>query len=84
MYTHHKDSTFRFIELRSKEFVIHKDRIGSEVASFSIYYGDDSIYHPGLRMKFINLSKELSLLRYEEGLAQSPYFDTYHKSGYVF
>ena len=73
------DSTYVFIIVGSKAFTIHKDRVVAEQASVTIYNGSDSIYHPGLRMKYIKKGRELSLLRYEEGVAQSPYFDTYHK-----
>ena len=73
------DSIYKFINCKSKIFLIYKDRIASEQASITIYYQGDSIYHPGLRMKYIKQNRELSLLRYEEGQAQSPYFDTYHK-----
>ena len=73
------DSVYKFIDIRSKTFNIHKDKIAAEQASVTVHHGDDSIYHPGLRMKYIQKDRELSLLRYEEGLSQSPYFDTYHK-----
>lgn len=68
-----------FVKIGSKDFIIRKDRISSTRASITIYWEKDSIYHPGLEMKYMNASRELSMLRTEEGLPQSPYFDSYHK-----
>ena len=69
----------RFVKLSSKAFIINKNEIGSDYAAVVIYLDKDSITHPGLKMKFTNDNRELSLLRTGEGLAKSPYFNTYHK-----
>ncbi|MBP7497179.1 MAG: hypothetical protein KA792_05920 [Bacteroidales bacterium] len=67
------------IILRSQQFSISKERIAADMASVSIYLDKDSIYHPGLRMKYIARSNELSFLRYEGGSTLSPYFNSFHK-----
>jgi len=69
----------KFIVATSDGFAIRKDKIASDRAAITIYYDKDSIYHPGLILKYLNENKELSLLRQGEGLVQSPYFDSYHK-----
>ncbi|NTW32594.1 MAG: hypothetical protein HGB12_08225, partial [Bacteroidetes bacterium] len=69
----------KFIKTAAKTYIIRKDRISSDMASVSIYWEKDSIFHPGLKMKYLNNSKEFSLLRGGEGVAQTPFFDTYHK-----
>ena len=81
----------KFIVTSAQDYTIKKDHIAAALASVTIYLidtvhgaqhvvqGIDSIYHPGLRMKYNKQNKELSFLRYEGGLTQSPYFDTYHK-----
>ncbi|MEI6574742.1 MAG: hypothetical protein WCO63_01035 [Bacteroidota bacterium] len=68
-----------FVRVGSKDFIIRKDRISSSRASITIYWEEDSVYHPGLEMKYMNATRELSMLRTEEGMPQSPYFDSYHK-----
>jgi len=68
-----------FMKLSSQRFSIQKDRIFSKRASVTIYHEEDSIYHPGLQMKYIDSEKEITLLRGDEGLSVSPFFDSYHE-----
>lgn len=68
-----------FLVARAKTFIIRKDKITSPKASVTMYWEEDSIYHPGLEMKFNVPTQELALLRQQEGLSQTPYFDSYHK-----
>lgn len=68
-----------FIALKSKRFIIHRDRINSQRAAASVYFESDSIYHPGLQFKYIDNERELSLFRGTEGLSQSPFYDSYHE-----
>ncbi|MGD0711859.1 MAG: hypothetical protein ABR968_11855, partial [Bacteroidales bacterium] len=44
-----------------------------------IYWEKDSIYHPGLNMQYIYAKNEFSLTRDKEGVALSPFSDSYHK-----
>ncbi|HRY99629.1 MAG TPA: hypothetical protein P5550_11295, partial [Bacteroidales bacterium] len=67
-----------FIRLRSSAFAISPDRISAQRASVAIYHDGDSIFHPGLRMRYLHADRELSLLRPDDGLGQSPYMDTWH------
>lgn len=67
-----------FIRLRSPSFAIHPDRISAERTAVSIYHDGDSIFHPGVQMRYLNEKRELSLLRSDEGIAQSPFMDTWH------
>jgi len=73
-----KSDYFDLLVARSRIFVFDQDRINSASASVSIYHGTDSIYHSGLHFKYINKIRELSMLRLEDGVSQSPYLDTYH------
>ena len=43
-----------FLITRSKSFSIRDDRVNSAQASVSIYFEDDSIYHPKLIMRYID------------------------------
>ncbi len=67
-----------FLRLRSPSFVIRQDRMSSARAEVSIYHEGDSIYHPGLSMRYFDDRRELSLMRGDDGLSQSPYMNTYH------
>ena len=69
----------KFIKLGAKRFIIRKESISSDLASVSIYCAKDSIYHPGLIMKYMDEDKTLTLMRDKDGIAASPYFDSYHK-----
>jgi hypothetical protein len=68
-----------FAVIRSQLFEVEHDKITSSPASFSIYFDQDSIYHPGLQMKYDNQTRLLSLVRLNRGIAQSPFFDAYHR-----
>lgn len=67
-----------FLIASSKTFLIKPDKIASPVARVVIYLEDDSITHPGLNLKFIRDSRLLTLLREEEGISRSPYYNSYH------
>ena len=68
-----------FLIASSKEFTIRTDRISSATSSIKIYLEQDSITHPGLKFR-LNIEKRLlTLLRTDEGVSQSPYFNSYHK-----
>jgi len=76
----------RFLVVASKNFTIRDDKITSANTAVTIYLENDSIYHSRLKfqliIKSINdkvLSRKLLLIRGDKGLAQSPYFNSYHK-----
>jgi hypothetical protein len=68
-----------FAVIRSKVFVIRPDRINSGLASISIFHDGDSVYHPGLQMKYIDERKELTLSRDERIAMISPWYDSWHR-----
>lgn len=68
-----------FVLVSSNSYIIRTDRISSDKAEVSIYYENDSIYHPGLTMKYIAKDKELSLIRDNQGIARAPFSDSYHQ-----
>ncbi len=67
-----------FVVARSKSFIIRPDRINSGMASITIYYENDSIFHPGLQLKYMDEKKELSFTKDERVTTISPWFDSYH------
>ena len=68
-----------FVVARSKSYIIRPDRINSGMASITIYHDNDSIYHPGLQLKYMEDKKELSFNNDERMTATSPWYDSFHK-----
>jgi len=68
-----------FAVIRSKSFIIRPDKISSGLAAITIYHDNDSIYHPGLQMKYRDEEKELSMTKDERVVSVSPWFDSWHK-----
>lgn len=68
-----------FIVTSSKGYLIAKDKVTSNITSIKIYYKEDSIYHPGVDLKYLIAKRELSLFGNDEGISKSPYFDSYHQ-----
>lgn len=68
-----------FVTARSKTFIIRPDRINSADAAVTIHHDQDSIYHPGLVLKYLDEKKELLLNKNERIALITPWFDTYHK-----
>ena len=68
-----------FLKVTSKTFSIRSDRINSSSATATIYYDNDSIFHPDIQMKYIDEKKELTLSKDEQMRVFSPWFDSFHK-----
>lgn len=68
-----------FVITASKSYTIRPDRISSTFAAVNIFWKGDSIYHPGLEMKYMNDTRELTLIRGMNDITSSPFFDSYHK-----
>ncbi|MBM3405098.1 MAG: hypothetical protein FJY10_09455, partial [Bacteroidetes bacterium] len=75
------------MKVNAKHFIIRKDRIDASKAAVVIYMIHDtaenlidSIFHPGLQMKYLDGKKEISLSGEESFTTKtSPFFDSYHK-----
>src|SRR5690554_6877793 len=63
----------------SQFYAINPDRISSQDARVVIMLNNDSIVHPSLQLRFRRQKRELDLIRTNEGLSKSPYYDSYHK-----
>ena len=66
-----------FMELASKSFIIRPERISSENASVTIRFAGDSIYHPGIGLKYMTGEREITLL-FDNVKSRGPFFDSYH------
>jgi hypothetical protein len=67
-----------FIRIMSDNYIIYPDRIVSGFASATLYHREDSIFHPGLKINYIDNNRELSLVRAGDGNVKSPYYDSFH------
>ncbi len=60
-------------------YTIKPDRIATNDAKIVIVLNNDSIVHPSLQLRFKNENRQLALIRTDEGLSASPYYNSYHK-----
>ncbi|MBW6490103.1 MAG: hypothetical protein K0B15_02800 [Lentimicrobium sp.] len=67
------------LKLASRSFVIRPDRISSQRSSATLYHQGDSIFHPGVQLRYLNQNRELMLNRSSEGASASPFYNSYHK-----
>lgn len=74
-----KNGTDLLMRINSKSFVIRPDRLISPRATVTIFHENDSIFHPGLQLRYADDKKELTLLRNGEGISGSPFSSTFHK-----
>jgi len=77
-YLSFKKDGKEFIKVLTKNVVIYPDRMSSALATATIAIDNDSIYHPGLQMNYVDINQELSLIRVGEGTSKSPFYDSYH------
>lgn len=65
---------------RALQFTIKEDqrRIVSEGTEVSLYFGQDSIYHPSTNLRVEIDDKYLTLSRGDRGSDRNPFFDSYH------
>jgi hypothetical protein len=69
---------YAFLVAKSLNFTIGKDRIISEKVGLTIYLDTDSIIHPAVNFKFMKEDRMLTLIKNDEGLSKSPYFNSFH------
>lgn len=68
-----------FARLLTEQVQISKERLLSDRVTASLFIDSDSLYHPGLRLRYTHNNRQLTLFRSETGLADSPFFNSYHK-----
>lgn len=67
------------LTVRSLEFTIRPERISSANASINLVIDNDSIFHPDVSLKFDTRTRELALIRGEEGFQKAPFINSYHE-----
>lgn len=67
-----------FLTATSEHFAFQDNRIAGDNAEIEIMVDTCKIYHPGLLFKYFPDKKEVNLIRDSEGMAMSPFFNSYH------
>lgn len=76
LYFYRNDEVF--LKASSKLYAFRKDRITGTNTAITFRLDTDSIFHPGLLFKYDVAKRQVELIRDGQGLANSPYFNTYH------
>ena len=63
----------------SNRFVLSEKEIIGGDCRITVIIEEDSLYHPKIQLRFFIDERMLSLYREDEGLAQRPYSNSYHK-----
>jgi hypothetical protein len=74
-----KRNKVKFLEVYARTFAMTKEKISAKPAGIKFFLEKDSIMHPGLSFVYQVDKKTVTLLRTEDGLEKSPYYNTYHK-----
>jgi len=72
------NDTLRVAKAESGNFILSPSTIVSERASITLYIENDSIWHPGLAMRYTHVQRELSAMRTGSGISGTPFLNTFH------
>jgi len=64
-------------EARARSFLIKEDDAISTEAEFFLFFDKDTIYHPGVEMRYRASDRLLSLLQGKAGISKAPFENTY-------
>jgi hypothetical protein len=68
-----------YASIRSTSFTIGDDKVTSDNVKAKFMIENDSIFHPELRMRYVNENRTLILYRLDGGIGEAPFSDSYHK-----
>ena len=74
----YKDDTL-FVNCTVHDIKFHEGGFGAIDAELSIYLENDSIYHPGLSVRYDSKGRTLMFILNKEGVGQQAFTDSYHK-----
>lgn len=74
-----KRNNQKFLEVSARNFTMSKDKITSDNASIKFILDKDSIVHPSCDFKYLAEQRKVSLVRTDEGIQKTPFYDSYHK-----
>ncbi len=64
-------------EARARSFLIKEDDAISKEAEFFLFFDRDTIYHPGVEMRYKASDRLLSVLQGKAGISKAPFENTY-------
>ncbi|MFM7767509.1 MAG: hypothetical protein ACKO9S_06590, partial [Bacteroidota bacterium] len=67
-----------FLVALAQSFVIRRERVITDNASVTFYFDKDSMYHPGVEMKYINENKTITITRPSERTIGTPFVSSFH------
>ncbi|MFA8450938.1 MAG: hypothetical protein ACEPOW_09615 [Bacteroidales bacterium] len=68
----------RYLRSKSKAVRITKKKMSASNAEVVVFFGEDSIYHPGLNLQYHCKRNEISLSRDDRGVSTSPFYNSFH------
>ena len=68
-----------FGKARAETFRLAEDKLESQKAEVTFYLENDSLYHPGLRVRYNAEKNQIQLFSEEDGAEMVPFFDSYHQ-----
>ncbi len=68
-----------FVEAKSTSFLFAPKKIESLAAAITIHLDDDVISHPGLHFRYMDDERVMHMVRNNDGLERSLYYDSYHQ-----
>lgn len=68
-----------FVEAKTKRFRVEDNRLLTENAQVKLYWNNDSIVHPQLKLVYTDSIKSLKFERIKQNLGLSPLRSSYHK-----
>jgi hypothetical protein len=74
-----KRNNQKFLEISARNFIMAADKITSNNAEIKFYLEKDSITHPACDFKYLADQRKVSLIRTEQGIQKTPFYDSYHK-----
>jgi len=67
------------LKAQAKSFVIREKQISNDKAEIVFYFGQDSLYHPGVQFKLLNDERKVTVTRTNQGIHRTPFFNSYHQ-----
>ncbi len=67
-----------FGKIKSDLFLLGEDKVESNKSEVVFYIENDSLYHPGLRMRYRVAENKLEMFMDDERGSMVPFFDSYH------
>ncbi len=74
-----KRNNQRFLEVSARNFIMATDKITADNAAIKFYMDKDSITHPACDFKYLADQRKVSLIRTEQGIQKTPFYNSYHK-----